>query len=198
MPMMNLPPTRVGARLGLEALRLAGTNIGRDAGEIGRVFDGMPDGLSRTVFTRTLRSVVDWRGQVVTMLDRVYLLSDWMPTMIMWGNHDSVIPVSHAYRAHKAVPGSRLEIYPEAGHFPHHTDPDRFVADLRSFVASTEPSRFDVEQWRARLQAGRPRLLDDIRDGLVDEAIQEEFFEQELAVERDVIRPSSDGEAAVA
>ena len=48
------------------------------------------------------------------------------------GDRDSVVPVRHAYGAHEAMPGSRLEIFEGAGHFPFHSDPARFVALVRS------------------------------------------------------------------
>ncbi len=158
LPTLQWPLGRLGGLLALEALRLSGHDLGRDAGELRRVFEGLPDGASRGAFTRTLRSVVDWRGQLVTMLDRCYLTAA-IPTLLVWGEHDGVIPVAHAHRAHEAMPGSQLEIYPEAGHFPHHTDPDRFVADLTGFIASTEPARFDPDERRVLVQRGRPEPL---------------------------------------
>ena len=146
---------RLMARAALEVARRAGTDIGRDASEIIRVFDGLPDGSAQTAFTRTLRSVVDQRGQLVTMLDRVYLAAP-LPTFLIWGAHDGIIPVEHAYRAHEAMPGSRMSIFEDAGHFPHHADPDRFVGELVAFIDSTEPLRHDREAWRTRLRAGKP------------------------------------------
>ena len=60
------------------------------------------------------------------MLDRCYL-TESVPVQLIWGSHDSVIPVSHARMAHSAMPGSQLEIFDGSGHFPFHDDPDRFV-----------------------------------------------------------------------
>ncbi len=124
-----------------------------DAAEVQRVFDGLPDGPARGAFTRTLRSVVDWRGQVVTMLDRSYLAAG-MPVLLVWGTLDAVIPIRHGHLAHAAMAGSRLEIYPDAGHFPHHADPDRFVADLRDFVSTTEPAEHDPSKRKELLDQG--------------------------------------------
>ena len=56
------------------------------------------------------------------MLDRCYL-SEGMPTLLIWGGRDAIIPVDQARMVHAAMPGSRLEIFDDAGHFPHHTDP---------------------------------------------------------------------------
>jgi pimeloyl-ACP methyl ester carboxylesterase len=156
---MQVPVARFGIRLAaraaLEVARLAGADIGRDAAEIIRVFDGLPDGSARTAFTRTLRSVVDQRGQLVTMLDRVYLAGP-LPTFLIWGAHDGIIPVEHAYRAHEAIAGSRLSIFEEAGHFPHHSDPARFVGELVAFVDDAAAFEHDRDAWRDRLCTGRP------------------------------------------
>ena len=155
MPPLQWPIGRFGGALVLNVLRALGTDLGRDATELRAVFEGMPDGSSRGAFTRTLRSVVDWRGQVVTMLDRCYL-AESVPIQLVWGAHDAIIPVEHAHLAHEAMPSSRLSIYPEAGHFPHHTDPDRFVRELRAFIDSTEPASHHPERWRSLL-AGEVR-----------------------------------------
>jgi hypothetical protein len=98
---------------------------------------------------------VDWRGQVITMLDRAYL-TEGMPTLLRWDAHDAIIPVEHAYLAAASIPESRLEVFDDAGHFPHHSDPGRFVAVVRSFLAETAPSRFEPELWSDRLRRGQP------------------------------------------
>ena len=88
---------------------------------------------TRSAFLRTLRSVVDWRGQVVNMLDRCYL-TEGIPTLLVWGTDDRVVPSGHALRAHRAMPGSRLVLFEGAGHFPHRSDPRRFLEILREFL----------------------------------------------------------------
>jgi pimeloyl-ACP methyl ester carboxylesterase len=128
-----------------------GNDLARDREHVSRILGGLPDGAAQVAFTRTLRSVVDWRGQVVTLLDRCYL-AESVPALLVWGDRDGVIPASHATTAHAAMPGSRLEIFAGAGHFPHHADPDRFVALVREFVASTRPARFDRERWHRLLR----------------------------------------------
>jgi hypothetical protein len=52
------------------------------------------------------------------------------------------------------MPGSEFEIFDEAGHFPHHTDPARFVRVLREFIERTVPARYDQSRWRERLRRG--------------------------------------------
>jgi alpha-beta hydrolase superfamily lysophospholipase len=75
-----------------------------------------------------------------------------MPTVLVWGDRDAVVPAAHGHRAHRAMPGSRLEIFAGAGHFPFHSDPARFVTLLEEFLATTEPARWSAEQWRELLR----------------------------------------------
>ena len=107
MPTFGSPVFKLAARLTAHALRLLGTDLGRDTEEILKVFDALPDATSRRAILRTLRSGVDWRGQVITMLDRADL-TEGMPTLLLWGAHDAIIPVDQAHLAAAAMPGSRL------------------------------------------------------------------------------------------
>ena len=104
--------------------------------EIWRSYSSLTDPETRLAFVQTLRSVIDLRGQRVSAEDKLYLAAD-IPTMIVWGERDPIIPVSHAYRAHEAMPGSRLEIFADTGHFPHCEEPERFAGLLVEFIDST-------------------------------------------------------------
>lgn len=111
---------------------------GRDTAEAWHGFTTLGNAEARRAFLATIRSVVDPGGQTVDGRDRLYLMSD-IPLLIVWGAKDRLIPVSHAHDAHAAMPGSRLEIFERAGHFPHLTDPGRFAELLCDFVETTEP-----------------------------------------------------------
>lgn len=41
-----------------------------------------------------------------------------MPTLIVWGEQDEMIPVSVGKRLQQLIPGSRLEVIPQCGHLP--------------------------------------------------------------------------------
>src|ERR1700759_2889203 len=155
MPGGKNPYTRGAARLAVRALALVSPAVATDADEIFETMAAMADGGSRSAFCRTLRSAADLRGQAVTILDRCYL-ADWIPTMLLWGAMDPVLPVAHAYIAASAMPSARLEIFARSGHFPHHTDPGRFLETLTQFVTSTEPARHSPADWRVRLRNGSP------------------------------------------
>jgi pimeloyl-ACP methyl ester carboxylesterase len=167
---LRLPAARLTARIGAKVLNRLGTDLGLDAEDLLRVFDSMPDRTSRAAVIRTLRAVVDRHGQMVTMLDRCYLGRS-LPTLLVWGARDPIIPVAHAHIAHAALPASRLEIIESAGHFPHHSEPARFVTVLADFLATTTPAHHDVGRWRDLLRAGRPDEFSDAHAALTEETI---------------------------
>ena len=146
-----LPALQTAGRL-LGAV-VGSTGIGRDIPNMLRILADLPEPTASSAFTRTLRAVVDWRGQVVTMLDRCYL-TESVPVQLIWGEQDAVIPVSHAQMAHAAMPGSRLEIFEKSGHFPFHDNPDRFVELVEAFIDSSEPATYDQNALRDLLRKG--------------------------------------------
>ncbi|UVO52325.1 alpha/beta hydrolase [Sphingomonas sp. SUN019] len=63
-----------------------------------------------------------------------------MPVLIEWGEKDALIPVSSARWLARAIPGSRLIVYPNTGHIPMEEAPDASARDAAAFLASVEPS----------------------------------------------------------
>lgn len=121
-------------------------------GEMWRAYSSLSGAENRGAFLRTLRAVVDPGGQTVSALDRIYLASG-LPTLIIWGDEDPIIPIEHAYAAQAAIEGSRLEVMEGCGHFPHVEDPARFVAILEDFIATTEPASTHTDDYRQILVA---------------------------------------------
>jgi len=115
--------------------------------EIWRSYVSLTDPETRRTFMLTLRAVVDHFGQRVSARDRLYLAAE-MPTLIIWGTRDPIIPVSHALTAHEAMRGSRLELFDGVGHFPHCEQPERFARVVEEFVLGTSPARVNLERWR--------------------------------------------------
>jgi pimeloyl-ACP methyl ester carboxylesterase len=83
----------------------------------------------------------------VSAADRLYL-SAHIPTLIVWGARDPFIPVRHAITAHAAIPGSRLEIFEDVGHYPHCEAPERFVEVLVDFITTTAPAHVSERHCR--------------------------------------------------
>ncbi len=58
-----------------------------------------------------------------------------------------MIPIAHGRSAHAVIEGSRLEVFPKAGHFPYLDSPLRFVSTLTDFMRSTRPAHLNVAQF---------------------------------------------------
>ena len=129
-----------------------GEDVGRLLGRIGlrsphlaemwRAYASLAGAENRRAFVRTIRGVIEPGGQTVSALDRLYLAAH-LPTLIVWGNKDDIIPVKHATAAHEAIPGSRLAMLVGVGHFPHVEAPDRFLSVLIDFLGSTRAGQTD-------------------------------------------------------
>jgi pimeloyl-ACP methyl ester carboxylesterase len=147
LPLLASSPLRgaggiVGSVLGRVGLRPSADVQGMAEG-----FESLGDAAARRAFVHTARSVIDPTGQRVDATDRLYL-AEHVPSLIVWGDRDRMIPVKHGEDAHALMPNSRFETFPGAGHFPFNDDPDRFVALLHEFITTTEPARFDDDRVR--------------------------------------------------
>jgi pimeloyl-ACP methyl ester carboxylesterase len=105
-----------------------------DIREAWRGFTSLSDADSRRAFLATTRAVIDPGGQTVTAHDHLPMKTD-IRTLVVWGTRDRMIPTWHATTAHQAFPGSRVELFEGAGHFPHLEEPERFAALLSDFIA---------------------------------------------------------------
>ncbi len=138
----------VGAVLGRVRLRPSGAI---DA--LARGWAALDNQGSRQAFLHTVRAVIEPAGQRVNAGDRLYLAAA-LPTLIVWGERDSIIPLEHGRAAHAAMPRSRFVVFPGAGHMPHVDDPERFAAVLTEFCATTEPVQLAADHWRPLLRDG--------------------------------------------
>jgi len=133
-------------------LHRVGVRAAPSVEEVWRSYCSLADADTRRAFFRTLHAVIDLGGQSVSATDRLYLTSQ-VPSLIVWGADDRLIPVSHAVAAHEAMPGSRLEIFDDAGHYPHCDNPERFIEVLVDFIETTEPAHLSEVRLRELLQS---------------------------------------------
>jgi pimeloyl-ACP methyl ester carboxylesterase len=80
--------------------------------------------LSAILFDQSLQ---DYR-EVVPTID--------VPTLICWGRHDALLPVSGAANLHEAMPHAQVELFEDSGHCPFLEETDRFNEVLSAFLAS--------------------------------------------------------------
>ena len=143
------PAAQIGSVIG-RGLGAIGLRPDTDVAEVARGYASLSDADRRAAFLASVRGVIGTGGQLIDAADRLYL-ADGLPVLIVWGSRDPIIPVRHAEDAHRAIPGSRLEILDDVGHVPQLEAPGRFLVALEAFLRDTEPARFDPDEWRARL-----------------------------------------------
>ncbi|GAC1338318.1 MAG: alpha/beta fold hydrolase [Candidatus Dormibacteria bacterium] len=151
LSMLGSERSRGVGRLANRVLRrVAGTSTAELA-EVAKVLAGFRDAEARTAFISTARSVMDLTGQRINASDRFYLTAD-VPVLVIVGARDVMIPAPHSIQAHGVMPGSRLEVFEHAGHFPHCDEPRRFARLVATFIAETKPATLDSEALRRRLR----------------------------------------------
>lgn len=152
LPWLSTTTSRgVGALV--RGMNRLGIRAGPDLDETWRSFVSLREPAARRAFIQTVRGVMDLSGQRVIANERLYL-AEGLPTLIVWGENDPLIPVRHARASHERIAGSRLEIFPEAGHFPHRDDPERFAKVLADFIRTTRPLHASAKRFGDRLRAG--------------------------------------------
>jgi pimeloyl-ACP methyl ester carboxylesterase len=141
----------VGRAIGFLRLQL-----GADIAEVASGYASLGEPEARAAFIATMRAVLDAGGQRVSALDRLYL-AEVMPTLIVWGDRDPIIPADHGRGAHEAMPGSRFEVLDDVGHFPQLERPLEFSRLMKEFVRGTEPAHVTLASMRETLREGAAR-----------------------------------------
>ena len=141
----------------------AGNSVGRFFSGLGIRADAITeswmsyDSLSRPghrrTFFKTLRAVVDNKGQAVSAANRLHLAGQ-LPFQLIWGDRDPIIPMSHGHATHEAIPGSRLAIVERTGHYPHVEDPAAVERIIVEFMTETQPGHIDPETLGDLVAAG--------------------------------------------
>jgi pimeloyl-ACP methyl ester carboxylesterase len=114
-----------------------GLRPGRDLTEVWDGFTSLGDADTRRAFLATTRAVIDPGGQSVNAHDYLPDATP-IPTLVVWGTKDRMIPAGHPASATASIENCRVELFQGAGHFPHLDDPDRFAALVREFVGATD------------------------------------------------------------
>lgn len=82
------------------------------------------------------RAILDAAGQFHLVLDRLPEVR--VPTLVMWGALDQVVPLVQGQRAASLLPDCRLEVLPHSGHVPHVETPDAVLVPLLRFLRDTQ------------------------------------------------------------
>jgi pimeloyl-ACP methyl ester carboxylesterase len=88
---------------------------------------------------RTIRSVIDLRGQCVHFLDHAHRIGELPPVSVFWGERDPIIPVAHADSVADLLDGVSVTRF-RCGHYPHRELPRAFVQAVERFLEEPQPT----------------------------------------------------------
>ncbi|KMJ48737.1 alpha/beta fold hydrolase [Rhodococcoides fascians] len=117
---------------------------GPSMAETWRSFRSVADRSTREAFLASTRAVVGPRGQTVSAKQHFEKFES-IPSLLIWGGKDRMIPAKHADNIRREVPNSRVEIFPDAGHFPQLDEPDFFFRLLDEFLAANHTDSSDAD-----------------------------------------------------
>ncbi len=91
---------------------------------------------NRRTLLKVLRSLLTLRGVRPDLLNPILenLGRIRNPTLIIWGTHDRILPLRHAYRAKEKIPDATLHIFEKCGHMPSYEYPEKFNDLVTAFL----------------------------------------------------------------
>jgi pimeloyl-ACP methyl ester carboxylesterase len=134
LPFITSSWVRGRVEAAVRILTRTGWRASPEVTEVWRGFTSLADGDTRRAFLATTRGVIDPGGQTVSAHDYLPMAIE-IPTLVVWGTRDRMIPAWHATTAHEAIAGSQVKLFQGAGHFPHLDEPERFARVLSDFIA---------------------------------------------------------------
>jgi pimeloyl-ACP methyl ester carboxylesterase len=152
-PLLALDTLPMIGELAIMISRMPGGDVGRTSMSTAMLF-AQPSGVPAEFFTEQhalgrrpgqleastamARALFDANGQREVLLDNLPTLT--MPTLVVWGGCDYVLPASHAKAAVGRLPQGRLALFADCGHLPHVECPDRFAGVLSEWLAEHHDS----------------------------------------------------------
>jgi len=123
----------VGNRLGMRMMYLAAT---KDKSAVSwerfsQHLTPVSIDLTRRIFQRSLADLRANYRAIENMLPTIM-----SPTLVLWGANDPIFAAAVGERVHRTIPGSRLKIYEDTGHFVPEERPSRVAQDILDFFES--------------------------------------------------------------
>jgi pimeloyl-ACP methyl ester carboxylesterase len=104
----------------------------------------LPDGLEHALISpwtgetgqpAYYRQVAQYDHEYTAGLEALYPIVD-VPTLVLWGEMDKWVDIEVGHRLHAMIPGGRMEMLPDAGHFSMLDRPGLFSRALDSWLSS--------------------------------------------------------------
>jgi len=114
---------------------------------------------SARAFARSVRDVIDWRGQRRAFYQRAHELSELPPVALCWGDLDPIIPIAQGRAFVDSVEGVQLTQFDGCGHYLHKEQPAAFAKTVREFLddPAVRGARIRAGVLPNDLKAGQPR-----------------------------------------
>lgn len=99
---------------------------------------------SARAFARSVRDVIDWRGQRRTFRQRAHEIGELPAMLVLWGDRDAILPIEQGRAFAASLPGATFMTFAGAGHYLHNQHPEAFVRAVRQFLdapAAPAPAR---------------------------------------------------------
>lgn len=107
------------------------------------VTNGMVDryaDLARAPGNRTMLGTLMRSSDPESLATKEKLMAISVPTLILWGDKDAVVPMSDAQKFKEAIPNSSVIIYQNVGHLPQEESAEKSARDLKSFLDGLQPA----------------------------------------------------------
>jgi hypothetical protein len=112
-----------------------------------------------TAFRQLQRSEYQWSGMRTNYLNRLSEIT--VPTLLVHGMEDRIVPVTWAERAHRLIKNSTIELIPQCGHLPPIEKPDLFNRIIRRFLLR----RSTLTSYRDRMFPNSQSFIRALRRG---------------------------------
>jgi pimeloyl-ACP methyl ester carboxylesterase len=89
---------------------------------------------SARAFARSVRDVINWRGQVRNFGQRAGEIEKLPPMLVLWGDRDRLIPIAQGRAFADSLEGAQFQVFPGSGHYLHNEHPEEFVRVVRAFL----------------------------------------------------------------
>lgn len=127
-PLSSLLPNTIKARIGLKTSYFDDTKITRD--QVAAYAEPLSsDGGSYALFRTAEMLIPADIDQISSQYNQITV-----PTLIVWGRNDEVVPLEIGNRLHEAIANSELTIIDRCGHIPHEEKPAETIEVVRSFL----------------------------------------------------------------
>lgn len=127
-PIVYLSPVKLAAKMVLRVCYYDKEKTTREQVDVYAAPIASPGG--RHALLHTARQCIPPNiDEIIAKLDSIRV-----PTYILWGRRDKVVPLKVGELLHEAIPNSTLEVIEECGHIPQEEKPDETIARISSFL----------------------------------------------------------------